>query len=230
VSDINYVYILSEDDNDELFYKECLEKITGKPYEILGPKLRRTGGISEVRRLIPLFINTVQRSGLTENVVFLIALDNDRSPIHPEHATPADWSKLPKADQKNSCRYCEVETALLAKLGLDRQQWPIRGGIIVPVQMLESWLLLILNPGKYINEQSLPSFAKRDSSSAKYYYKSKPPQQLKDLREIEKERLGIGSNRHLCEYCAEQLDPVDLSQRSPSFKQFMDEIMAWGQP
>jgi hypothetical protein len=96
--------------------------------------------------------------------------------------------------------------------------------------MLESWLLLISNPGKYINEQNLPPFAKRDSSSAKYYYKSNPPQQLKDLREIEKERLEIGSNREFCKYCADQLDPADLSQRSPSFKQFMDEVMAWGQP
>jgi hypothetical protein len=228
VSDIHYVYILSEDDNDDCFYAGCLNKMIGVLHEVVPLRLRKGGGISEVRKKLPIFLNIIERSGHIENSWFLVALDNDRSPIHPDHTKPADFSKLPKADQKKTCRYCDLEKVIFEKLGSDRQSWPIKGAIVVPVQMLETWLLLITNLNQYVDEQQLPIFADQNSASARDYYKSKPPKQLKDLKKDEKQRLEIGADREFCKYCADQLDPADLSQRSPSFKQFMDEVMVWG--
>jgi hypothetical protein len=230
VSDIHYVYILSEDDNDDLFYQGCLNKITGIIHEFVPLRLRKGGGIAEVRKKLPILLRTIQYSGHIENAWFLLALDNDRSPTHPNHIKPADFSKLSKSDQKKNCRYCEIEKAVVEKLGSDRQSWPMKGAIAVPVQMLETWLLLIANPNQYVDEQQLPIFAEQNSASARDYYKSNPSKQLKDLKKDERQRLEISADRQLCEYCAEQLNPADLSQRSPSFKQFMDEVMAWGQP
>jgi hypothetical protein len=227
VSDLHYVYILSEDDNDDHFYEGCLNKITGICHEVVPLRLRKNGGISEVRKKLPILLKTIQYSGHVENAWFLVALDNDRSPIHPDHTKPADFSKLPRDDQTKTCRYCDLERVVTEKLGTDRQQWPIKGVIAVPVQMLETWLLLIANPIKHNDEKSLPMFAEKGKPSTRDYYKSNPPPQLKDLKEVEKQRLEIESNGEFCKYCADQLNPVDLRQRSPSFKQFMDEINAW---
>lgn len=226
-SEINYVYILSEDDNDDLFYQGCLNKITGKTYHLIQRKPRRGGGIPNVRNQLPILLNEIQYSGHVASTWFIIALDNDRSPIHPDHAKPADWSKLSKEDQKKPCRYCELEKVVVEKLGSDRSSWPIRGAIAVPVQMLETWLLLIANPDHYGHEDKLPIFAGKTSASAKTYYQSNPPEQLKDLKTRERERLSIPSNSDFCKYCADQLDPLQLSQISPSFQRFMDEVLSW---
>jgi hypothetical protein len=230
VSDIHYVYILSEDDNDDLFYQFCLNKLASRHHEIIHRKIRKNGGVSAVKSAIRTLVKDINRTGYVDNTFFLIALDNDRSPTHPEHKKSADFSKLSKADQKKTCRYCDLEKVVVDELGHDRQQWPIKGAIAVPVQMIETWLLLIANPNEHGNEQQLPSFAEQSSASARDYYKSNPPKQLKDLKKDEKKRLGIETDRQLCEYCAEQLNPADLSQRSPSFQRLMDEIINWGQP
>ncbi len=34
---MNYLHILSEDDNDDVFYQSCLAKITGQHFELLEP-------------------------------------------------------------------------------------------------------------------------------------------------------------------------------------------------
>ena len=44
----------------------------------------------------------------------------------------------------------------------ERHEWPIPGAIAVPVEMLESWLLLISDGEKHQDEASLPPFARKD--------------------------------------------------------------------
>ncbi len=228
MSEVQYLYLLSEDDNDDLFYQGCLQKITGQPFEIIPLRIRKGGGIGAVRKSLPILLQQIQYSGVQEQSRFVVALDNDRSPIHPDHLRPADFSQLPKADQKKACRHCELEQVAMAKLGAARKQWPIQGAIAVPVQMLEAWLLLITAPETYSNETGLPLFSEKSSSSAKHYHSSqKPPEQLKDLKRKEKKRLGIGSDRDFCQYCVDQLDPESLATLSPSFQMFMDEIKSW---
>lgn len=105
---------------------------------------------------------------------------------------------------------------------------PTRGDRPVPVQMLESWLLLIAAPDAYAHETSLPLFSDQGSTSAKQYYSSQtPPPQLKDLKRQERTRLGLGSEQAFCRCCLGQLQPEDLAGRSPSFQRFLDEIAGW---
>ena len=223
----NFLYLLSEDDNDDFFYKACLEKIHDCEYEIIPTRLRRGGGIGEVRKALPLFLNTINNMGFVESTFFLIAVDNDRRPLHPIHARD-DFDRLPPKEQRDSCRYCEIEGRIQEKLGLAREQWPICGAIAVPVEMLESWLLLICNPNKYKLEAELPIFSEKTKEQAKTYYgtpKNVPPQ-LKELVDAERKDLGH-SKREFYEHCAHRLVPESLATVSPSFSHFLDQVQSW---
>lgn len=226
---MSYLYLLAEDDTDELFFQGCLSRITGNPYEVIFNKLRKGGGLSEVRRKLPLLLQSIKNTGPVEDTFFLVVVDNDRSPIHPEHVLRSDFSKLPKKDKEKTCRYCEIEKVIASELG--NTSWPIRGAISIPVEMMETWQLLICDPKKYQHEQSsiMPIFSKRRQSSAKHYYaSSNVPAQLKDLvAEIGKSDINIESSQQFCEYCVEKLDVDDLKSRSPSFTQFANQVQNW---
>ncbi|MCP4109809.1 MAG: hypothetical protein GY749_30545 [Desulfobacteraceae bacterium] len=225
---MNFIYILSEDDNDDIFYKICIEKITGRSFDLIPMRLRKGGGISEVRKYMPILLKKIQYTGYVDNTFFVIALDNDRSPAHPDHEKLPNLNKLPKKEQTKNCRFCEIKNIACQIFGNNKREWPIKGAIAVPVQMIETWLLLICNSEKYQNEASLPIFAKKDKASAKFYYApNQPGDQLKDLRENEKKHLNIESNRDFCSYCAENLSPKDLQKISGSFALLKEQVDDW---
>ena len=152
---------------------------------------------------------------------FIIAMDNDRSPEHPEH-----WQRenLSKQDARKVCRYCEILATITDELGKDRTKWPIKGAIAVPVEMLESWLLLICKSER----PPLPRFARKTQSIAqKYYAPHSVPDQLKELCRYEQDELGISSFTELCLHCAHALDPQQLESLSPSFALFKTQVKAW---
>ncbi|MCP4658900.1 MAG: hypothetical protein GY856_26105 [bacterium] len=225
---MNYLHILSEDDNDDAFYKRCVEKLTGEAFFLISRRLRRGGGISQVRRYMNILFDDIRHTGPVENTFFVVALDNDRSPVHPEHEKLPGVHKLPKKEQRKVCRFCEIEREARQALGENREEWPIKGAIAVPVQMMESWLLLICNGEEYDTEANLPVFAKKDSGLARLYYAPrKPTDQLKDLRNIERRRLSIASSWELCVDCGNHLIPEELRERSDSFVQFEDQVKEW---
>ena len=224
----NFIYILSEDDNDDAFYKGCIEKMTGKSYDLISRRLRKGGRISQVRKYMPILLRDIRYAGHVDNTFFVIALDNDRSPAHPNHEKLPGFHKLPKKEQRKTCRFCEIERVVVQILGDDREKWPIRGAIAVPVQMMESWLLLICDSRQYQGEANLPIFAKKESSSARLYYTpGKPGNQLKDLCKIEKKRLNLKSDRDFCTCCAENLISEDLKKISDSSALFKAQIDEW---
>jgi len=224
----NFIYILSEDDIDDMFYSLCVEKIKGGDYKLIPRRLRRGGGISQVRRYLPILLKDIQHTGEVENTFFVIALDNDRTPAHPAHQQIPNINKLPKKERRKTCRFCELEKTACEILGTDRDAWPIKGAIAVPVQMLESWMLLICNREEYKDEASLPLFAEQSSFLAKMYYAPKQPgNQLKDLAGLEKGNLGINSREDFCLYCIEHLTPDDLALVSPSFSLFLRQVNNW---
>jgi len=59
----NFIYILSEDDNDDAFYKGCIEKMTGKSYDLISRRLRKGGGISQVRKYMPILLRDIRYTG-----------------------------------------------------------------------------------------------------------------------------------------------------------------------
>ncbi len=225
---MNYLYILSEDENDDVFYKGCIEKITGMQFELIPRRIRKGGGISHVRKHLPLLLRDIKYSGYVENTFFLIELDNDRSPTHPNHDIQQFVYKLSKREQMKTCRYCEIENLAKQILGSDRNSWPISGAIAVPVQMIESWFLLIYDSKKYENEKSLPIFAKQKGGLAKRYYApNKPDKQLKDLCADERKNLQINLKKDFCKYCADNLIPDKLQIISNSFSVFNSQVVDW---
>ncbi len=224
---MNYIHILSEDDSDDVFYQYWLTKITNKPFELLpSNRVRSSGGVAELRKKLPYFLRIIRDTGPVDNTFFLIAVDNDRSPVHPDHVRRSDFSKLLRADQLKDCQYCAITQSIQAELGDDQSDWPIQGAIAIPVEMIESWQLLICNPEQYQHEQNLPIFPEQKKRLAQAYYtSSNAPEQLKDL--IKKEKRKFGSTREFCQYCAEQLNVKDLMGRSPSFTQFVHQVQAW---
>jgi len=225
---MNYLYILSEDESDDAFYKGCVEKITGEHFELIPRKIRKGGGISKVRKHLPLLLRDINFSGSVENTFFLIALDNDRSPTHPNHEVQEFVNKLSKKEQVKKCRYCEIENLAKQILGTDRKSWSISGAIAVPVQMIESWFLLICDSKKYENEKNLPIFAKQKSEIAKRYYApNKPGKQLKDLCADERKRLQMNLKKDFCQYCAENLIPKKLKKISSSFSLLNSQVGDW---
>lgn len=225
---MSYLHILSESDNDDIFYQNCLERLTGRSFQVLTSKrLRKSGGSAELRKNLGPFFRTIKYTGEVDDTFFLVVHDNDRSPVHPNHKTRSDNSKLPKNDRSKTCQYCDIQNVVQEVLGVDERQWPIKGAIAVPVEMIESWQLLICNGWKMGSEQSLPIFSKKTKSGAKFYYgSSNPPDQLKDL--VKKERMSLNlSPREFCAYCGENLDVNDLRDRSPSFNQFAEQVADW---
>jgi hypothetical protein len=43
---MNYLYILSEDESDDFFYKGCVEKITGEHFELIPRRIRKVAVIA----------------------------------------------------------------------------------------------------------------------------------------------------------------------------------------
>ncbi|MEM7130219.1 MAG: hypothetical protein AAF702_28065 [Chloroflexota bacterium] len=219
---MNYLYLLTEDDNDDLFYEGCVEKLTGKSYSVLNRRIRKGSGISAVRSSLRLLLQDIRRTGHLENTFFLVAIDNDRAPVHPKHP---QIEGLSRSDRSKQCRVCELQEVLNVELDTDRSEWPIRGAIAIPVEMLESWLLLICGH----RSDTLPFFGRKAQTIAKKYYSPKsPPDQLKDLCNQEIQNSSVGSMAEFCLTCAtDLLDPDDLATKSPSFAHFKTQIETW---
>lgn len=219
-----FLYLLSESDNDDAFYKACVERLTGKSLDLVSRRLRRGGGLSELLSKSRILLGQIKHTGYVEETFFLIALDNDRSPVHPSHE---QRSGLSKKEREKVCRYCEIDSLIQSTLG-ERDAWPIPGAIAVPVEMLESWLLLICDGETYRDEASLPPFKRTDQKLARDFYKPKdPPEQLKDLCDLEKQERGIDAALEFVAYCAGRIDPDDLAARAPSFALFKRQVDSW---
>lgn len=218
-----YLHILTEDENDDFFFSLCLEKMTGKQFQVISKRLRVGAGISNVRQNLRLMLNDIVRTGEVEDNFFLVVVDNDRSPEHPQHNR---LDGLADHERSKSCRFCELQMSMYEILGEDRTIWPIKGAIAVPVQMLESWLLLILDVQE--NEDDLPLFSwKKQTITQRFYAPQIPPDQLKDLCELEKDRLDETDNASFYFRCIEQLNVEDLANKSRSFALFKEQVDQW---
>ena len=60
---MSYLYILTEDENDDIFYEGSLETLTGKSFHILPYRLRKGSGIGAVRSSSRLLVQDIARTG-----------------------------------------------------------------------------------------------------------------------------------------------------------------------
>lgn len=191
--------------------------MTNRRFEPATTKLRRGGGVGEVRKKLPLLLANIRRTGQLQNAAFVIVLDNDRSLTHPSHQREAHHRK------NAPCRQCELRHAVDTQLS---DGWPIAGAIAVPVEMIEAWLLLLCDRKKYPLESDLPRCARKEKPAAVELYGSTPPPQLKDLVDIERTLAGK-DRREFVLGCVLALDVEDLATRSPSFALFADYVRSW---
>jgi hypothetical protein len=210
-----HVYLLSEHDFDDQVYVYLLEAMLAARVEPIQVRLRRGGGIGEVRKKLPLLLSEIRRTGPTEDTFFLIGIDNDRAVEHPSHERLAHTSK-------EACRHCTLTRAIHSGL-LDG--WPIPGAIALPVQMIESWLLLMHDPDRYPQEWSLPACTWSHQEAARALYGADPPPQVKDLFEASlRASLLSRTKAEFALECVLRLDAEGLAARSPSFDRFRCEV------
>jgi hypothetical protein len=211
---MRHVYLLSEDDFDDQVYVLVLEALLATRVERLPMRLRRGGGVGEVRKKLPLLLSVIRRTGPLDDTAFVVAIDNDRALEHPSHAPQ-------RHSRDEPCRDCALTDAICAGMPDGR---PIPGAIALPVQMIESWLLLMHDAERYPAESRLPPCARRDGAAARELFGATPPPQLKDLVDFER---GTSSKADFAVECVLRLDPASLAARSPSFARFREQVAAW---
>lgn len=215
-----YLYILSEGDRDELFYDLIAEHVTGRTYERPADfRLRHGANWKTALAGGRLLLNRVKQWKELQEVAVILAIDNDRAPGHPgslPHPRP-----LVGHDLKKHPRYPAVAKLVTDALGTDRSTWPVDIAVAMPVEMIESWVLLLCNPQR----PALPLFAEAIQPSARAYYGATPPPQLKDLCKAE---AAVISKR-LDEYFwhATERGIEATAAISPSFKMFVEKLEQW---
>jgi hypothetical protein len=210
------VYVLSEDDVDDQAYVYVLEALLGAHVDLVPVRVRRSGGIGEVRKRLPLLLSILRHTGQVDDTYFVVAIDNDRKPQHSEHEQEAPHAR--------GCRHCDLEDAIHAAMP---DGWPIPGAIAVPVQMIEAWLLLMYDPARYPLEATLPYYGRRGQPIARSFYGAAPPPQLKDLTDMEQRDAGIAAKSDFAMACVLRLDAADLARRAPSFAHFQRQVSPW---
>lgn len=216
-----YLYILSEGELDEMFYERVAERATRMSF-LTPTDLRQRRGANWKTAIAGarLLLSYVTHWHGQQQVSIIIAVDNDRSSGHPGSAPPA--RQLPPQDQKKTPRYPDLIKMLFDSLGQDRAAWPIDVALAVPVEMIESWVLTLVDPSR---ASMLPLFAEASQHSARIYYGSNPPPQLKDLRNSEASALGKDMFEFFW-HAAEQ-DLEVAANASKSFEMFLDELREW---
>lgn len=134
-----------ESDFDEFVFKELVARVTGQSVEVEETVRAhyRVRGYIHALRVAPKLARMAYREG-ADCAVF--AIDNDGALQHSEHdhghtgAVPRSLGNAEEyADQ--GCRHC----LLLTSIRVDQLHWrtePMRWVVAVPVQAIETWLLL----------------------------------------------------------------------------------------
>lgn len=203
-----------------MFYERLCERLTGLSFFRPDEFRTRSGAnwktaIVAARLLMERFV----RFTAPQEIAVLIAIDNDRAPGHPgcrNYPQP-----LPAHDRKKEPRFPKLQAMVNENLGADPAQRCVQAVIAMPVEMIESWLLLLLDPSRADND--LPPFAEADSAIAREYYGKQPPPQLKDLREAERSIRNVDLETLFFD-AADAGDLDGLTTASESFAVFRKEV------
>lgn len=232
------LYLVTESDNDAIFYALCATKMTGGKFDPVPLKNRKGDGISAVQRQLKYALRGARAAaGSSQPVAFIAAIDNDRAP-HEEHitneggddgqrriGTGLDRAKLSDGERARPNRFKWMMAAVEGELGSNRSAWKMPVALAVPVEMLESWIVRALNEKP---PQPMAHFSLADSDRARKYYKpAAPPPQWKDLAAQEQSKRGCADKRGF--YCevVKSLDAPALASRSLSFRMFKEWLDGW---
>lgn len=214
------LHILSESDADAFFYERIAERVTGASFTPCDIRLRKGDGESKVRASIKLLLSKFPKNTPRPECALLLALDNDRCPDHPGAST---YSRpLTSAERRRASRWGIIQDAMLARWGENRGAWPVDVAVAVPVEMIESWVLLLLNPGR----GPLPLHSlKTDRTAIAFHDPLLPGPQLKDLAADEAGHRNLSKQELMME--AAECDLIALENDSTSFKMFVADLRSW---
>ena len=226
---MSILYVVSESDNDAVFYALCAEKLTGRTFSLSSMKNRKGDGVEAVKLQLKYAVKMVRNAARGgEQVSFIAAMDNDRAPHAENTAQPGatgtglDRARLTLKERNRAARLAWMIITVESVLGINRAAWGFPIALAVPVEMLESWIVRARRPEQ---PQPMPHFSKADSDRARQYYRpTEPPPQWKDLIATEK---GGEEMRDFLARVVRELDAEALAGRSPSFRMFKDWLDAW---
>jgi hypothetical protein len=138
------LFIVAESERDELFYDLLAEKAARRAFE--RPERARLPQGSNWKTAIAAARLLLRKFGYitsAQEMAIIIAVDNDRAPGHPG-STPLS-RPLVGVDRKKTPRYPAVMKILSDALGPSRKSWPVDVAVAVPVEMIESWVLVALS-------------------------------------------------------------------------------------
>lgn len=215
------LYILCEGDRDDAFYETLAERVTGMTFSRTDDHFRVRHGSNWKTAMAAarLLMSGLRHWKGRQDVAVIIAVDNDRSPGHPGSFPLA--RTLPPFDQKKAPRYAALKQIVEDALGADRSRWPVDVAIAMPVEMIEAWVLALLNP----NRGELPIYAEAGQALARQYYGRTPPPQLKDLRNEEARQRDMSQDDLFIHAASQHLGAAEAA--SPSLKMFIDDLRAW---
>jgi hypothetical protein len=214
--------VFSESPHDDFVYESLAERITGQYFQLCDVPLgyRKHSGVDKVLGLLRMLLKTLPKTGEESDRALIIAVDNDRCPGHPG-ATPHP-RPLPPVERNRGSRWELIQTALRERWGEHRAAWPMDVAVAVPVEMLESWLLLLLDPQR----GPLPLYPNASDMQARIYHQpQKPGPQLKDLAQQEALQRNMSKQELMMAATDGDLDAVE--KISPSFRMFTDDLRAW---
>lgn len=152
------------DDYDAEIYRALLALTLGQPV-VRWPTELRFNGCRSVRHLMEPFLRRAEKDAVRHA---LFAVDNDGGARrHPEHDDVHDVAAQ-ALDEADGCRHCWLAQALPAWW----TQGDRRTAIVVPVQTLETWLLVLRGDDLTPSPEQVYH---RDVLKKRFFGKPKPP-------------------------------------------------------
>jgi len=214
------LHILSESDADAFFYERIAERVTGASFTPCDIRLRKGDGESKVRASIKLLLSKFPKNTPRPECALLLSMDNDRCPDHP--GASAYPRVLTSAERRRASRWRIIQDAMLARWGENRRAWPVDVAVAVPVEMIESWVLLLLNPER----APLPFHSLKTDRTAIAFHDPLPPgPQLKDLAADEARHRNLSKQELMMN--AAECDLEAAGNVSTSFRLFLEDLRSW---
>lgn len=226
---MNVLYIAAESDLDAGFYKLCAERVTGLGFAddlVETLRVRKRSGVDAVKKFLRDQLRVAHsRAKAGEAVHFIASMDNDRAP-HPENEKRLSRSALCEEEQERQSRLEWIKQAAISVLGENAIVWPVKVAFAVPVEMIESWIIQILD--SELDEKALPHFSLADSQRARLYYnRPDPPEQCKDRVKTLHEQSGLASRDEFYLSVVLAMEPDHLASRCHSFAIFKQGLDGW---
>lgn len=223
------LFLVTESERDALFYLKCAVHLGLRDVSWSTALRNRKGdGSAAVEKQLEYALKgAIASAGGEEEVCFIAAIDNDRTP-HPENEHTLQRGKLSGIELTRPSRLDWVEAVALRLLGQDRSNWRLLVALAVPVEMIESWIVKALD--RELAGGPMPHFSRQNQSKARAYYDPvNAPPQWKDLERVVREATGLIDDESFYEHVVTVIavDPEQLRSKSLSFVHFHDQVTTW---